>query len=64
MPKWNKIEKKWRTDLAGYQEVESLECVFSVIQRLKFTANGHNKAKLFWKEPLRGAVDLSYIYSW
>ena len=63
MPKWNKIEKKWRTDLAGYQGM-SLECVFSVVQRQKFTVNGLNKAKLFWKQPLRGAVDLSYICSW
>ena len=43
----------------------SLECVVSVEQRRKLTANGlknlskrfHMSGKLFWKQPLRGAEE-------
>ena len=41
MAKSNKIEKKEEL-IAGYQEAE---CVSSVVQRQKLTANGLNKPK-------------------
>ena len=63
MAKSNKIEKKLRIDSRTSERRMSLECVASVVQNQKLTANGLNKPKFFWKQSLRGFVDLSYIYS-
>ena len=47
MAKSNKIEKKLRTDSRISERRMSLECVVSVVQNQKLTANDLNKPKFF-----------------
>ena len=49
--------------IAGHQEIECLWNVLSLPHNNRSLRKISRTPKLFWNQPFRGVVDLSYIYS-